>query len=60
MNSPFAYLSATANLWKEPMILQKGQTLNFCYGVALWDGAIEARQIQALYQHWLGLAKDSR
>ena len=40
MGPPFAYLSATLNLWKEPMVLKAGDTLHLSYGVALWDGEV--------------------
>ena len=38
MNTPFAYMSATMNVWKEPITVAAGHPLNLCYGVALWDG----------------------
>ena len=40
MKDPFAYMSATVNLWKEPMELKESMTLT--YGVAVWDGVIKA------------------
>ena len=60
MQTPFAYLSATLNLWKEPLELAAEDTLVLRYGVALWDGRIEASQIEAAYQHWLAAEKVSR
>jgi hypothetical protein len=57
MTKGFAYLAATMNLWKEPMTLDAGQSLNLCYGVAVWDGKIEPQKIVRLYQRWLELAK---
>jgi len=55
MKTPFAYLSATLNLAKEPMTLTAGKPLRLRYGVALWDGKIEAGQIGRAYQTWVGL-----
>ena len=53
MAKPFAYLSATLNLWKEPLALQPGQPLRLCYGIALFDGAPAAAEIEKLNQLWL-------
>jgi hypothetical protein len=52
MSPPFAYLSATLNLWKEPLVLKAGETLKLNYAVALWDGDIAAAQIESLYRSW--------
>jgi hypothetical protein len=49
---PFAYLSATLNLWKEPMELAPGSDLDLRYGVALWDGEIRPDQVEKLYGQW--------
>ena len=53
MSTPFAYLSATLNLWKEPMKLSRGQTLDLRYGVALWDGAVDPARVEAVYGEWV-------
>jgi hypothetical protein len=53
MAQPFAYLSATLNLWKAPFALKAGQPLRLCYGIALCDGAPAAAEIEKLYQLWL-------
>lgn len=55
MTTPFAYLSATLNLAKEPITLTAGKPLRLRYGVALWDGKIESDQIGHAYQAWIGL-----
>lgn len=55
MKTPFAYLSATVNLWRDPMTLDAGKTLRFTYGVAVWDGEVEAATIEALYEKWVAL-----
>jgi hypothetical protein len=52
MTPPFAYLSATLNLWKEPLELKAGAKLKLRYAVAVWDGETPAEQIQSLYEEW--------
>jgi len=53
MATAFAYLSTTLNLWKEPLAIKAGQPLRLCYGIALFDGAPTAAEIEKLYQLWL-------
>ncbi|MFZ2641551.1 MAG: DUF6807 family protein [Verrucomicrobiia bacterium] len=60
MGKPFAYLSATLNLWKEPMELKCGAELDLCYGVAVCDGKLGAADIEKLYQRWLVLRSASK
>ncbi len=52
MTRPFAYLSATLNLWKQPLELKAAEPLALCYGVALWDGTVEPAEVEALYRRW--------
>ncbi len=54
MHTPFAYLSATMNLWKAPMEVKADKPLELKYCVALWDGTIRTDAIEAFYKHWLG------
>ena len=56
MSTPFAYLSATLNEWKEPLVVQAGQPLELRYAVALWDGEVEKATVEKLYQRWLELS----
>ena len=56
MTQPFAYLSATLNEWKEPLVVKAGHPLNLCYGVALWDGEADKAAVEKLYQRWLKLS----
>jgi len=51
MSVPFAYQSATLNLWKEPFTLK--EPLDLRYGVAVWDGEQPVEQIERLYRRWL-------
>lgn len=48
MQTPFAYLSATRNLWKEPMELNAGSKLTFRHAIALWDGKIPTDTIEKM------------
>jgi len=53
MTKPFAYLSATLGLYKEPLVLKGKQSLQLIYGVAVLDGKAEKAEIEALYRLWL-------
>ncbi|MBU4273078.1 MAG: PmoA family protein [Planctomycetes bacterium] len=53
MSTPFAYLSATLNLWKEPLAVKAGRPLDLRYGIALWDGEADKATVEKLYQRWL-------
>ena len=59
MSKPFAYLSATMNEWKEPVIVKAGDPLKLCYGVAVWDGEADKAAVEALYQKWLTISNVS-
>jgi len=52
MTKPFAYLSATLNLHKEPLKVVSDKPLVLRYAVAVWDGKVENERIDELYQHW--------
>ena len=56
MARPFAYVSTTLN-WKEPVQLKAGAPLDLCYGVAVWDGKMDADQIEQAFQSWLKSVK---
>jgi hypothetical protein len=60
MMRPFAYLSATLNLWKQPLEVKSAAPLDLCYGIAVWDGQVEAGQIETLYRKWIELLKTAR
>lgn len=57
MAAPFAYISTTLNLLKEPFQLKAGEPLNLCYGVAVWDGQIDAAQVDQACRQWQELTK---
>ena len=48
----FSYLSATLNLWKEPLSLEAGKPLVLRYGVAVWDAEAGPAEIEKLYRRW--------
>jgi hypothetical protein len=56
MKEHFAYLSATVNLWREPLTITEGTPLVLRYGAALWDTPVEKEQIEAVRRQWLDLA----
>ncbi len=53
MTKPFAYLSATMNLHREPLKMTSDEPLRLRYAVALWDGSVENSQIDRLYRRWV-------
>jgi len=55
MSTPFAYLSATLDLWKQPITVTAGHALELSYGVALWDGEVDKATVEKCYQRWLKL-----
>ena len=54
MAKPFGYLACTLNLWKEPLVLKAGASLDLRYGVALLDGSADPAALEKLYRQWLG------
>jgi hypothetical protein len=48
-------LSATLNLWKQPLEIPPHEALDLRYGVAVWDGQIDSQAVEALYREWLAL-----
>jgi hypothetical protein len=52
MRKPFAYLSATMNLWKQPLTVRADKPLELTYAVAVWDGRAEPARIDKLYRRW--------
>lgn len=55
MAAPFAYLAATINLDDEPLTIPADKPLTLRYGVALWDGKVEATRIEKLHERWSAL-----
>lgn len=52
MHTPFAYLSATTNTWRDPWTIKANEPMTLRYGVALWDGECDATKVEALYALW--------
>jgi hypothetical protein len=59
MDNPFAYLSATLNLHKEPLKVTSTEPLVLRYGVALWDGRVEESRINEVYESWIALSRQA-
>ena len=57
MTKPFAYLSATIGLHKEPLQIKKEKPVTFCYGVAIWDGTVDKDKVEKTYTQWLSMQK---
>jgi hypothetical protein len=55
MPESFAYISATLNLKKQPLVIPAGKPLELCYGVALWDGDVDRETIERTHATWLEL-----
>lgn len=53
MSSPFAYMSATLRLHEAPLNLTADAPLELRYGIALWDGQVDAARIADCYRRWL-------
>ena len=53
MTNPFAYLSATLNLHREPLKVVSGKSLELRYAVAVWDNRIKEEQIENAYKWWV-------
>jgi hypothetical protein len=49
----FAYLSGTLGVGTEPLKLAPGKTMSIRFGVAVFEGAADARSVNAAYLHWL-------
>ena len=60
MAQPFAYLAATLDLDARPYVLKGPAPLDLRYGVALWDGHVEAAEIETAYQRWVKIEKSAK
>lgn len=57
MDSRFAYLAATLNLSREPLVVEAGKPLTLRYAVALWDGHPTPEPIEELYRRLFDRSK---
>jgi hypothetical protein len=55
MAKPFAYMSATLNVYKEPLTVTHEKPLVLRHGVAAWDGEVAAAEIRRVYERWTTL-----
>jgi len=53
MTKPFAYLSATLNLHREPLKVTSDKPLVLRYAAAVWDNRVENEQIEKVYNRWV-------
>ncbi len=60
MPEHFAYISVTLGLHKEPLTIQAGKPVVLRYGVAVWDGEVDAAAVERLYSRWVRLAGEDR
>jgi len=60
MTTPFAYLSATLELDEKPLTITAAKPLLVHYGIALWDGRIDADTVRLAYDKWVALQHASR
>ena len=56
----FAYISATVDLEKEPITLEKDKPISFEYGVATWEGKQSVDAVQKAYERWLATRRPRR
>jgi hypothetical protein len=57
MTKPFAYLSATLNLHREPLKILSSKPLKLHYAVVVWDNRIEKKRVQEVYDWWINSNK---
>ena len=53
MTAPFAYISATLNLYRRPHTLNPGSSVDLTYGVAVFDGKQDKDTLEEIYRKWL-------
>ena len=49
---PCAYLSGTQGVGSKPLKLEAGKTLSIRFGVAIFEGAVDAEGVNAVYLKW--------
>jgi len=59
MDSHFAYLAATLNLSKEPLVIESAEPVTLRYVVAVWDGDVRQEKIGKFYGQLLEWASDA-
>ena len=57
MYAPFAYLSATINLYREALTVTADKPLTLRYGVAVWDGKTPREQVEKIASGWIEASK---
>jgi hypothetical protein len=57
MKSPFAYLSATQGLDKEPLVYRRGQTFELNYLVTLYPEVKTTEALTRIAREWSDMSK---
>ncbi|GMU23966.1 MAG: hypothetical protein AMXMBFR13_40430 [Phycisphaerae bacterium] len=57
MDDPFAYLSATLGLDKQPLALSADRPVLLRYAMGVWDGKADTAKVDALYRRWVELTQ---
>lgn len=57
MYAPFAYLSATINLYREELTVSADKPLTLRYGVAVWDGKAPREKVAQTARGWIKLCQ---
>ncbi|MDR3228550.1 MAG: PmoA family protein [Puniceicoccales bacterium] len=52
-NKHMTYLSATTNLWRQPLKLQPSEKAVFRYAVCIWEGTKNTEEIEQAHGLWL-------
>ncbi len=50
---PFAYLSATLDVARQPLTVKNDAPLTLRWGAAAWDGRVDAEAVEKVYQAWV-------
>ena len=51
-NRTNAYLSATANIFREPLYVEENEAVVFCYAMAIWEGEQTSEEVEEISQQW--------
>lgn len=52
MSDSLTYMTATMNLYRQPIVLREGNSLDIKHAVAVWDGAVTEKQLRAASLAW--------
>ncbi len=52
MSDSLSYMTATMNLYRQPVLLREGQVIEVMHGVAVWDGAASKASVGKARSAW--------